>query len=141
MNIINYIFSLLTGPVLILLFIMALIAILLPVKFISLKTKYPIPYYIVLTLGFLIQFPLLFLGCWGLGMLYAESKFGRIVDVSYLGLIILYISIFFLSSFIQGRKKEIKKISLGTALFTSLILSPAIYFACMHLFGKILLGK
>lgn len=141
MNIYGYIFSFLEGPVLILLFIISLIALFLPVKFVSLKIKFPIPYYIILILAILVQFPLLFYGCWGLGMQYAESKFSKMVDISYVGLIVLYIAIFFISLLIQGKKKEIEQISLGSALFASLVLSPLIHLVFMTVLGKILIGR
>lgn len=141
MNIYGYLFSFLTGPVLIVLFIAALVALFLPLKFISFKTRLPVLYYTGLILALFVQFPLLFGGCWGLGMQYAESKLSKIIDISYVGLIVLYIMLFFLSFVIQGKKKELEQISTGTALFASLILSPLIHLVFMSILGKLLLGN
>jgi hypothetical protein len=122
--------------------ITAIIALLFPAKVISFKQKLPFIFYPLLILVFLLQAPLLFFGLWGLqgdtgGTPVAKAN---IVEISLLFLLFLYIIIFILSLFSQSKNREIKTVSLGVAFYSTLILSPFIYFSIMVLLNYIL-GK
>ena len=139
MNIYGHVFSFFTNPWLLLgLGIAALAAMFLPHRVIALKTKYPGVFWSILVLALCIQFPLLFGGCWGLGMKYAESRpMGKVVDASFAWFPFVYLGVFVVSLAIQSRRKH-ADISFAVATFSSLVLSPFIGFLAIELLGAIL---
>jgi hypothetical protein len=139
MNVYGHIFSFLTNSWLLLgLGIAAIAATFLPRRVIALKAKYPAVFWFILVLALSIQFPLLFGGCWGLGMKYAENRpMGTVVDASFAWLPFVYVGVFMASWAIQSRKKN-ADISFAVATFSSLVLSPFIGFLAIELLGTIL---
>jgi hypothetical protein len=139
MNFEGYVFRFLTNNWLLLgLEIIALAAMFLPHRVIALKTKFPGVFWFILALAVCIQFPLLFGGCWGLGMKYAENRpMSKVVDVSFVLLPFIYLGVFVASLVIQGRRKN-ADISFAIAAFSSLVLSPFTCFLTIALIGTIL---
>ena len=139
MNVWGHVFSFLTNSLLLVgLIIVAIAAMLSPHQVIAFKTKYPGVFWFVLVLALCIQFPLLFGGCWGLGMKYAENRpMSKIVEASFALLPLIYLGVCFVSLMIQGRRKN-TQISFAVAGFSSLILSPFIVFLGIELLGRVL---
>ena len=139
MNIYGYVFNFITNSWLWLgLGIVAIAAMFLPSRAIAFKIKYPWAFWFILVLALCIQFPMLFGGCWGLGMKYAESRpMNKIVDASFMLLPFVYLGVFVASLTIQGRRKN-ADMSFAVAAFSSLGLSPFIGFLAIELLGTIL---
>ena len=139
MNVWGHVFSFLTNSLLLVgLIIVAIAAVLSPHQVIAFKTKYPGVFWFVLVLALCIQFPLLFGGCWGLGMKYAENQpMSKVVDASFALLPVVYAAVFVVSLAIQGRRKD-AKMSFAVATFSSLVLSPFIGFLSIELLGATL---
>ena len=139
MNIYGHIFSFLTDFWLLIgLIIIAIVTLCFPDRIIEFKAKYPGIFWFILGLAVCIQFPLLFGGCWGLGMKYVENRpMSQVVDMTFTLLPVIYIGLFFVSLGIQGRKKQ-ATLSSPVAALSSLVLSPFVGFLVIELLGTIL---
>ncbi|MDP3703452.1 MAG: hypothetical protein Q8R78_03605 [Candidatus Omnitrophota bacterium] len=113
----------------------ALVAFVFPPFLVSFQKRHPGLFRLVLILALIVQFPVLFLGSWGLGMMHDGRTWGKIVDGSYAVLPFLYIAIFFLSLLMQGRKGR-TEVSFGVAGLSSLVLSPFLHSVILNMIGN-----
>ena len=123
------------------LLVVAIFSLFFPRLILKFRTRKPRLYIaisgILITIAVLFQFPVLFGGMWGL-VKYVETDLWPIIKVAKVFLILLYPAIFFVSLFTQSRKNN-ENIAFGIATFTSLILSPILFFTFVWILDKLFL--
>ena len=105
------------------------------------RRRFPIAFRVALLLAISAQFPVLFWGCWGWGMIAAEHRlFSQLVAVSYYVLLPLLYVLFVWLSLAMQRRTGWTDVSRSVAAFMSLVISPFLHLQLLRL-TELWIGK